>query len=63
MQTESEVTRVLKRMTPARRLRAAAELFQTAWELKAAGVKMRHPAWDIKRIKKAVRDFFLYARS
>jgi len=55
--------KILRNISPAQKLETARQLFQTAWELKRAGIKMFHPDWKADQIEKATRDFFLYARS
>lgn len=37
-------------------------LLGTAWQLRAAGERRLHPDWSEDRVKRAVRDSFLYAR-
>jgi len=44
-------------------LEVAMQLYYSARELKAAGVRADHPDWDEERIQQAVRETFLYARS
>ena len=46
-------------MTPARRLEIARELYETAWNLKWAGVKRQHPEWPDQEIFAKVRRVFL----
>jgi hypothetical protein len=54
---------ILRAMTPAQKLRAAQRLWESARQLKAAGLRMQHPDWTEEQIERAVREAFLYARS
>jgi hypothetical protein len=54
---------ILAEMSPEKKLEVAMQLYYSARELKAAGVRADHPDWDEKQIQKAVREAFLYARS
>ena len=60
---DSEQLRIIKAMTPAQRLEAADMLYQTAWKLKAAGLRAQHPDWNEDRVQAGVREAFLYATS
>jgi len=53
----------LAKMSPEKKLEVAMQLYYSARELKAAGVRADHPDWDEKRVQQAVREAFLYARS
>ena len=55
--------RIIRAMTPERKLRIADELYQTAWALKTAGIRMRHPDWSEEQVRRAVRDVFLHGRT
>ncbi|NQT03789.1 MAG: hypothetical protein HQ580_17310 [Planctomycetes bacterium] len=50
-------------MSPGKKLEVAMQLYYSARELKAAGVRADHPDWDEKQVQQAVREAFLYARS
>ena len=50
---------IIRLMTPARRLEVAWELYETAWQLKWAGVKRQHPEWNEQEIFAKVRRVFL----
>lgn len=50
---------IIRRMTPARRLDVARELYETAWQLKWAGVKRQHPEWHEQEVFAKVRRVFL----
>ena len=54
---------ILAKMSPEKKLEVAMQLYYSARELKAAGVKADHPDWDDKQIQQAVREAFLYART
>lgn len=56
---ERKQDEILRRMTPARRLEIARELYETAWHLKWAGVKRQHPEWPDQKIFAKVRRVFL----
>jgi hypothetical protein len=50
---------IIRLMTPHRRLQVAQELYETAWNLKLAGVKRQHPEWPDHEIFAKVRRVFL----
>ena len=54
---------ILRRMTPEQKLEAAFDLYDTARELKAAGLRMQHPDWAEAQIQKEVSRIFLHART
>ena len=56
-------TELLKKMTPAQKLNLAQQLYNSARQLKEAGVRMQHPDWDETQVQKAVREAFLYGRT
>lgn len=51
---------ILRAMTPAERLNAAARLYWSARALKHAALAHRHPEWPEARIQQHVREVFLY---
>lgn len=51
----------LRRLTPSQRLTVAQGLRATAWQLKAAGLRARHPDWSGDEVERRVREIFLYA--
>ncbi|MGH7650053.1 MAG: hypothetical protein ACRD9W_08880 [Terriglobia bacterium] len=53
--------RLLKAMSPERKLLASDALRRTAWQLKAAWVARQHPELDAKAIDARVRRAFLDA--
>jgi hypothetical protein len=55
--------KIIRAMTPAQKLKTAEQLYWSARELKAAGLRMQHPDWTEEEIERAVREAFLYARS
>ena len=59
MQTQTDV---LRAMTPAERLAAAARLYWSARQLKEAALRAWHPEWTDEQVRRAVHDAFLYAR-
>jgi len=52
---------VINNMTPAQKLEALMNLYWTARELKAAGLRMQFPHLTEGEIQKEVREIFLYA--
>jgi hypothetical protein len=58
-----EQKRIYQNMTPEEKLRIAAALYDSARELKAAGLRAQHPDWSDERIREEVREIFLYAGS
>ena len=57
---ETELT-LLQRLTPADKLRVAFQLRETAWQLTAAGVRLRQPQLDDAAVEERVREIFLRA--
>lgn len=55
-------TTILRSLTMEQKFNAMVALHRTARELKAAGFRREHPEWSEERVKKEVRDAFLYAR-
>jgi hypothetical protein len=62
-QLSPEQIEVFRRMTPARRLALAEGLYWTAWNLKAAWLRSRNPAWREDEVRREVSRLFLNARS
>jgi hypothetical protein len=58
-----EYSKILQAMTPAQKLDAMQRIYNTARELKAAGLRMHHPDWTGDQIEAALREAFLYART
>lgn len=52
-------TEILKQVSPATRLAVAQQLRDTAWELAAAGVRMREPELSEDAVQKRVRTVFM----
>jgi hypothetical protein len=52
-------TDALKRMTPEAKMVVARQLRETAWELTAAGIRLREPGLDEEKVQQRVRDIFL----
>jgi hypothetical protein len=59
---DDERVKILQRMTPAQKLRAAERLYWSARQLKAAWLRQQHPEWSDERIECEVRDAFLFHR-
>ncbi|MFC1822571.1 hypothetical protein ACFL9T_07675 [Thermodesulfobacteriota bacterium] len=53
-----EQKRILKTMTPSQKLKVAMDLYYSARELKAAGLRAQHPGWTEERIREEVREIF-----
>jgi len=50
---------LIRAMSPGRRLQVAQELYETAWQLKVAGLRREHPEWSEQSILAKVRRVFL----
>jgi hypothetical protein len=50
---------ILRTMSPGRRLQVAQELYETAWQLKAAGLRREHPDWPEERVMGKLRRVFV----
>lgn len=51
-----------RKMTPTEKANLFQRLWNSAWQLKEAGLRAQHPNWDETRIRHEVRNCFLYAR-
>lgn len=49
---------VFRTMTAEQKLAVARALYETAWELKAAGVRMMEPGWSEAEVQRRVRSIF-----
>ncbi len=49
------------KMSPEKKSKLAMQLYYSAGELKAAGVRADHPGWNEKQVQQVVREAFLYA--
>jgi hypothetical protein len=58
-----EQKRIYQSMTPEQKLRVALNLYHSARELKACGLRAQHPGWSENEINEKVKEIFLYARS
>jgi hypothetical protein len=58
-----EQIRIYKAMSPAKKLELAAQFNAASRELKACALRTQHPDWSEERIRKRVRELFLYAAS
>jgi hypothetical protein len=54
---------IFRKMSPARKVELAFELYDTAKKLKAVGLRAQHPDWSEEQIADKVREIFLYART
>ena len=50
----------LRSMTPAEKLHAAERLRASAFSLKEAAVRARHPDWSKEQVHAFVRDLFMF---
>jgi Rv0078B-related antitoxin len=50
---------ILRAMSPGRRLQVARELYETAWQIKAAGLRREHPDWPEERVLGKLRRVFV----
>ena len=62
-QASPEQVAIFRRMTPARRLALAEQLYWSARELKAAWLRSRHTGWTEEQIAREVRRLFTHART
>ena len=58
-----EQDRLLRAMTPLQKLQLSQELRRTAWLLKEAWIRTRHPALSPPEVEARVRQLFLDAGS
>lgn len=50
---------LIRRMTPGQRLQIAQELYDTAWQIKEAGLRRQYPDWSDDAIRAKCRRIFL----
>ncbi len=62
-QTSPEQFEAFRRMSPERRLALAEQLYWSARELKAAGLRTQHADWTEEQVAREVTRIFLHARS
>jgi len=58
-----EQKKAYQAMTPEQKVKLALDLYFSAREFRAAGLKKRHPEWSTEKINQKVREIFLYART
>ena len=58
-----EQKKILKAMSPSQKLKAAVDLYYSARELKAAGLRRKYPKWTEEKIRDKVREIFRNAGS
>jgi hypothetical protein len=58
-----EQKKAYQAMTPEQKVKLALDLYFSAREFKAAGLKKRYPEWSTEKINQKVREIFLYART
>ena len=54
---------IFRAMSPARKLELAADFHFAARHLKSQSLKALHPDWSNERVRRKVREMFLYAAS
>jgi hypothetical protein len=59
---DPEQKKILAGKTAEEKIHTAADLYQLAWALKSAGIRMLHADWTEDQVRKKVRECFLYAR-
>jgi len=52
-------TELIRHMTPARRLQIAREMYETAWQIKEAGLRRQYPDWTDEAIRAKCRRVFV----
>lgn len=63
MAMSAEYGAILRRLPPDQKYAVARQLRMTAWELAAAGLRLRHPELPEEAIQARVRALFLRAAS
>jgi hypothetical protein len=58
---DTDELKLLRSMTPDEKLRVAFGLRETAWQLTAAGVRLREPGLTELQVEEHVREIFLRA--
>lgn len=59
----SKQEEILKKMSPARKLEVAQQLYVSAFQLKKAWLENQHPDWSQERLEEETRKIFFYART
>ena len=54
---------ILRKMTPAQKLRLSMRLYYSAWELKSAWLRFLHKNWTEQQINQEVKRIFTHAGS
>ena len=55
--------KIYRNMTPEQKINLFHQLYNSARELKAAGLRAQNPDWTEAQIQEKVREIFLYART
>lgn len=53
----------LRKMSPTQKWELARTLYETAWQLKAVGVRAQNPDWSNVQIQEEVRRIFLHGHT
>ena len=59
LEAEQRQQELIRRMSPGRRLEIAQELYETAWQLKEAGLRRQHPDWSDADIRAKCQRIFI----
>jgi hypothetical protein len=62
-QLAPEQIKIYRKMTPEQRLKVAEQLYWSARNWKAAGVRMLHPDWSKEQVEREVTRIFLNTQS
>ena len=54
---------IFTKMSAEKKLEIATQLYYSARELKAAGLRQAHPDWSEKKVQEEVKKAFMYART
>lgn len=54
-------TEIYAKMSFSRKWEETCRLRETAWKLKAAGIRAQYPSWNDQEVAAEVRKIFLYA--
>ena len=58
-----EQKHIYQSMSPEKKLKAALRLYHSARKFKDAGLRAQHPDWSEERIRQALREYMLNART
>ena len=58
-QAQQAQNEIIRTMSPGRRLEVARELYDAAWQIKAAGLRRQHPDWSEEFLLAKLRRVFV----